>query len=99
LHDHYRIKKSNLDLEIKEFLAKPDVSSSLAEGLELVRTVGNFAAHPKKCKNTGEILDVEEGEAECLIDTIEILLDFTYTRPALDKERRERIVSKFKKKA
>jgi len=44
--------------------------------------VGNFAAHPIKDTNTGAITDVEEGEAELLIETLESLFDFAFVQPA-----------------
>jgi hypothetical protein len=32
--------------------------------LDAIRTIGNFAAHPIKSTSSGEIVDVEPGEAE-----------------------------------
>jgi hypothetical protein len=42
----------------------------------MIRTVGNFAAHRIKSTNTGEVVDVEPGEAEHLLNALEELLDY-----------------------
>ncbi len=39
--------------------------------IDAVRVIGNFAAHPIKSKSTGEIVDVEPGEAEWNLNTLE----------------------------
>ena len=44
--------------------------------------IGNFAAHPMKDTNTGAIADVEEGEAELLLETLEIMFDYAFVQPA-----------------
>ena len=46
------------------------------------------------CKNTGEIVEVEPGEAEWLLDTLEGLLDFYFIQPALLKEKQEALNKK-----
>jgi hypothetical protein len=76
------IKRRNLDEEIDAVIAQGDVSSNLAHDLDVIRTVGNFAAHPIKSTNTGEVLDVEPGEAEALLDVLEQLFDHYFVRPA-----------------
>lgn len=53
-------------------------SSELAGSLDHVRIIGNFAAHPKKSTNTGEILDVALGEAEWNLDVLDMLFDYYY---------------------
>jgi len=47
-----------------------------------VRLIGNFAAHPVKSQKSGEILDVEPGEAEWTLDVLEELFDFYFVQPA-----------------
>jgi hypothetical protein len=56
--------------------------SELADAIDAVRVIGNFAAHPIKSKSTGEIVPVEVGEAEWLLDVLEELFDFYFVRPA-----------------
>jgi hypothetical protein len=82
LHERFSIKKHDLQQEIKEFISTLTPPAHLAQQLDAVRLVGNFAAHPIKDTNTGAITDVEEGEAELLLETLENLLDFAFVQPA-----------------
>jgi hypothetical protein len=75
------IKKRDLAQEIEEVMKV--LPAHLAEAVDGVRNIGNFAAHPMKSTNTGEVLDVEPGEAEWLLETLEGLFDFYFTQPAL----------------
>ena len=68
----------------------------LAENLDYIRVVGNFAAHPIKSKNTGMIVDVEPEEASWTLDVLEMLFDFYYVRPKIAKEKRERLEQKLR---
>ena len=63
------VKASDLSKEIDAVL--PSLPSSIAEAVDAVRVIGNFAAHPLKSTNTGEIVDVEPGEAEWSLDVLE----------------------------
>ena len=55
----------------------------MAEGIDAVRNIGNFAAHPIKSTSSGEIVDVEPGEAEWTLDLLEGLIDFYFIQPAI----------------
>jgi len=67
----------------------------LAECLDHIRIIGNFAAHPIKSERTGEIIDVEPDEAEYALEVLELLFNFYFVQPekmrkmkeALDKKR------------
>lgn len=59
-----------------------------------MRNIGNFAAHPIKSTNTGEIIDVEPGEAEWLLDVLEGLFDFYFVQPAILKAKRDKLNQK-----
>ena len=72
--------KRELADQIEEVL--PKLPHELAENVDAIRHVGNFAAHPLKSKSTGEILKVEEGEAEWLLDVLEELFEYYYIAPA-----------------
>ena len=50
--------------------------SHLTGSLDAVRNIGNVAAHPTKSEASGEIIDVEPGEAEWNLDVLESLFDF-----------------------
>jgi hypothetical protein len=82
LHERFTIKRPNLQQEIQEFISTLTPPTHLAQQLDAVRVIGNFAAHPLKDTNTGAITDVEEGEAELLIETLEILFDYAFVQPA-----------------
>jgi hypothetical protein len=88
------VKPSNLSQEIDEVLRLKQLPSHLAEGIDAVRNIGNFAAHPIKSTNTGEIVDVEPGEAEWLLDILEGLFDFYFVQPAILKRKREALNAK-----
>lgn len=81
------IEKKNLSLEIDE--AIKILPSHLSESIDAIRKIGNFAAHPVKSTNTGEIAEVEEGETEWILDTLEGLFDYYYVQPALTKRKKE----------
>ena len=55
-----------------------------------------LAAHPMKTKNSGEIVEVEDGEAEWLLDVLEELMDFYYAGPARASLKRAALNQKLK---
>lgn len=81
LREHLKIKKRDLAQEIDELLSTGGLPAYLAEALDAIRNIGNFAAHPLKYTNTGEIVDVEPGEAEWLLEVLEMLFDFYFVQP------------------
>jgi hypothetical protein len=64
-----------------------DVPSHIGEVLHGLRHLGNFAAHPTKSLSTGEIVDVEPGEAEWTLDVLDALFDFVFVGPAKQRAR------------
>lgn len=76
------VKTSDLSKEIQEVLDRKTLPSHIADGLDAVRNIGNFAAHPIKSQHTGEVIDVEPGEAEWNLDVLESLFDFYFVQPA-----------------
>lgn len=86
------IKKANLEKEIEEAINQ--LPSHLADDVDAIRHVGNFAAHPLKSSNTGEIVDVEPQEAEYLLDTLVDLFDHYYVKPAKSAEKRAALQAK-----
>ncbi len=82
------MKNSNdLAKAIEEVIDNRAVPSDISASLDAVRNIGNFSAHPNKSQNTGEIVDVEPIEAEWCLDTIEILFDYYFVKPANIKQR------------
>lgn len=94
LREKAGVKPSSLADEIQEALDRNLFPSYIAEIVDAVRNVGNFAAHPTKSKQTGEIIDVEPGEAELNLDVIEALFDFYFVNPALIAKKKAAIDQK-----
>src|SRR5262249_45753452 len=80
LRDVAKVKAGRLVDEIDEVM--PNLPSYLADAVDEIRNIGNFAAHPTKSTNSKEILDVEPGEAEWSLDTLELLFDHYFVQPA-----------------
>jgi hypothetical protein len=96
LREKSRVKPGNLADEIQQVIDSGKLPSHLAESLDAIRNIGNFAAHPIKSKSTGEILEVEPGEAEWNLDVLESLFDFYFTQPAQLKAKRDALNAKLK---
>ena len=96
LHGAAGIDHGNLHNEIGEAISKGGLPTHLADDLHAVREIGNFAAHPNKSTNTGEIVGVEPEEAEWNLEVIESLFDFYYVQPARAKARRDALNKKLK---
>lgn len=88
LREKAGVKHSDLANEIEQVIKSNKLPSYLAEAIDGVQNIGNFAAHPIKSRNTGEIIDVEPGEAEWLLDTLEGLFDFYFVQPAKLQQKR-----------
>lgn len=82
------IRRQDLNAEIDALMESEVLPSDLATDLDALRTVGNFAAHPTKSTHTGEVVEVEPGEAEWLLELLEELLDFYFVRPAIRERKR-----------
>ena len=83
------MRKGDLTNEIQQIIDSKSLPSHLAESIDAIRNIGNFAAHPLKSTSTGQIVEVEVGEAEWLLDVIEALFDFYFVQPAILKAKRE----------
>jgi hypothetical protein len=86
--EQFGIGERTREKEVERFIALPDVPSSLRENVDAIRAVGNFAAHPIKDTNTGQLAPVEPGEAEWLLEVLEELFDFAFVAPARQKAKR-----------
>jgi hypothetical protein len=90
LRDKFGIKKRSLAQEIETFIELDGIPTHITDAVDAVRNIGNLAAHPTKNQNTGEIVAVENGEAEWLIEVIEALFDFVFIQPIkLERRRKE----------
>lgn len=89
-------KPSNLESEIEEVVNSGKLPTWLADDLHAVRQVGNFSAHPTKSKQTGDIVHVEPGEADWLLDVIEGMFDFYFVAPTAGAKRRATLNQKLR---
>lgn len=94
LRETANVKKGDLSSEIQQILDSKTLPSHLADSVDAVRNIGNFAAHPQKSQHSGAILPVEPGEAEWTLDVLESLFDFFYVQPAVLKAKRDALNSK-----
>lgn len=94
LREKAGVKNSDLNDEIEQVLQSKQLPSSLAAAIDAVRNIGNFATHPIKSKHTGEVVDVEPGEAEWLLDVLEGLFDFYFINPAELQRKRDALNKK-----
>ena len=88
LRGEAHVTPSNLASEIQEVLDSGKLPTHIAESIDAVRNIGNFAAHPIKSDSTGEIVDVEPGEAEWNLDVLESLFDSYFVQPEKTRQRR-----------
>lgn len=88
LREKAGVKKGNLAEEIAD-ARRAGLPAHIADVLDEVRVVGNFAAHPEKDKMTGEIVSVEPAEAEHNLIVIEALFDHFFVQPGKTQKRRE----------
>jgi len=88
--------KKNLTDQIQEVIDSKQLPSYLSKGLDAIRNIGNFAAHPIKSKSTGEIVEVEPGEADWNLDILEQLFDFYFVQPEILRKKREKLNQKLK---
>ena len=88
LREKAETKAKDLAVQIQEVLDSDKLPSHLANAIDGVRVIGNFAAHSIKSQHTGDVIEVETGEAEWLLETLEGLFDFYFVQPAkLNKKR------------
>jgi hypothetical protein len=87
LLDNRGFKQKYLSDKIESAINSNTLPPYLASSIDVVRNVGNFAAHTIKSTATDQIQDVEPGEAEWNLHVLERLLDFYFVQPADDKRR------------
>jgi hypothetical protein len=86
------VQSRDLASQIEEVM--PALPAQIAQNVDAIRQVGNFAAHPLKSKSTGEIVEVEDGEAEWLLEVIEELFSHYFIAPARAEARRQALNQK-----
>lgn len=94
LREYAGAKQHNLSEQIDAVI--PNLPAYVAESIDAIRNIGNFAAHPMKETASNEILDVEPGEAEWNLDVLDTLFDFYFVQPASVEKRKEALNEKLK---
>lgn len=92
LSDGAKTKSKNLSKQIDEVL--PNLPSVIAKNLDIVRQIGNFAAHEQKSNISGMVMDVEPEEAEWNLDVLDSLFDHYYVRPEIERKKRDELNKK-----
>lgn len=80
--------------QIQHVLDAGNLPAHLRGDIDAVRNIGNFAAHPMKSQATGEIADVNPGEAEWTLNVLDGLFDFYFVQPAEAQARRDALNQK-----
>lgn len=88
------VKPGDLSKEIDQVLSSGRLPTEIAENIDAIRNIGNFAAHPNKSAATGEVVPVEPDEAEWTLDVLESLFDFYFVQPARAKAKRDALNKK-----
>ena len=94
LREKAGVKHSDLAKEIDQVISGNLLPTHLAEAIDAIRSIGNFAAHPIKSTASGEVVSVEAGEAEWNLDVLDGLFDFYFVQPDLLKKRRAALNAK-----
>jgi len=94
LREKAGVKHGNLADEIQQLIDSGKLPPDLADSLDAIRHIGNFAAHPEKSKSSREIIEVEPGEADWSLEVLEELFSFFFTRPARIQKRRDALNKK-----
>lgn len=94
LVDDFGLKEGKLCKKIDRFLEIDEIPKLLRDEVDAVRNIGNFAAHPMKDDATGQIADVEPGEAEWSLSTVEALLRFVFIERPANEERVRKLDNK-----
>ena len=94
LRDHAGATQRDLADQIQHVIEGGDLPSHLRDAIDAIRNIGNFGTHPLKSQRSGEIVDVEPGEAEWNLDVLDGLFDFYFVQPAELRARRSALDAK-----
>lgn len=90
------VTERNLQLEIDKTIENGGLPTYIQDVLHSIRSIGNFAAHPNKDKDTDEMIDVEVEEVEWVIDALRQLFDFYYVEPAKTRQMKDKVNEKLR---
>jgi hypothetical protein len=94
LREQAKAPPSDLYHEIEWALTNAGMPGYCTESLHDLRVIGNMAAHPNKSTATGDYVDVEPGEAEWTLDTLDTLFGFYFIEPARTAARKAALAAR-----
>lgn len=94
LRNELNVKPTSLANEIDQAVKAHSLSPQIERALDAVKEIGNFAAHPGSDIKTGEIVDVDDGEAEWSLEILEMFFEHVYARPQRDEARLQKLHKK-----
>lgn len=80
--------------EIEWVLTNAGLPGHVTESLHDLRTIGNMAAHPNKSTASGDDIEVEPGEAEWTLDTLDGLFSYYFIEPARTAARKAALAAR-----
>jgi hypothetical protein len=86
--------KNDLSDEIQQIIDSKQLPQHLSNSVDAIRNIGNFSAHPIKSQVTGQIVDVEDEEAEWNLDVLDGLFDFYFVQPAAIQKKKDALNAK-----
>jgi len=90
----FGIIEKTLFTEIDLLINKSVFPSYINDTLHAIREIGNFAAHPLKDTSTGEVVDVEPGEAEWIFSLLISMLELHFVQGSLHRQRMDALNTK-----
>jgi Domain of unknown function (DUF4145) len=88
---------SDLYHEIEWAIQNAGLPTHASECLHDLREIGNMAAHQNKSTATGDYVEVEPGEAEWTLETLDALFDHYFVGPARTAARKAALAAKLGK--
>lgn len=98
LRDKAGAPPGDLYREIEWAIANAGLPSHVSVCLHDLRVIGNMAAHPNKSTATGDYIEIEPGEAEWTLDTLDSLFDHYFVGPAKTAARQAALTATIGKK-
>lgn len=93
-HETIGMCSTDFGRELELLVASRQLPRYLADALDAVRHFANFAAYPEKSTAPGTISDVQPGEAEWLLDTLDALFNFYFVQSAETERRRAALLGR-----
>ena len=95
LREYGGVEPSSLVKEIDQVLASNSLPVRLAQTINAIRQMGNYAVHPDKRNKLGETVDIDEGEAEWGLEILKDLFEHYITKPKEQSEKMKAFKDKY----